>query len=326
MATRSIPHRVVQAGVDGDLQLGPHPVGGGDDQGVLEPRRLGVEHRPEPAQRGQRPRPRRGLGQGLDRLHQGCPGVDIDAGLRIGQAIGPLGPYSGSASNVGGEAWPHLRRRPQAGAIASPMTPITDNARLIEFCRAVAHSEFLAVDTEFMRETTYWPKLCLIQAACVDGQAVIDPLAEGLDLEPFLALMRDHTTSPRCSTPPARMWRSSTTWGAIPHTALRHSGGGPWRQASASRSPMTPWCARCCASTWTSRPASPTGARRPLSDAQLTYALADVTHLAKLYPKLRERLEKAGRLAWVAEEMAALSDPGFYDMDPERAWRRLKPP
>jgi ribonuclease D len=66
-------------------------------------------------------------------------------------------------------------------------------------------------------------------------------------------------------------------------------------------------------------------ARRPLSDAQLTYALADVTHLARLYPRLVERLEKAGRLAWVAEEMAALSDPAFYDVDPEKAWRRLKP-
>ncbi|MBA3811660.1 MAG: ribonuclease D, partial [Caulobacteraceae bacterium] len=66
-------------------------------------------------------------------------------------------------------------------------------------------------------------------------------------------------------------------------------------------------------------------ARRPLSDAQLTYALADVTHLASLYPMLRERLEKAGRLPWVTEEMAAITDPALYDMEPESAWKRLKP-
>jgi ribonuclease D len=66
-------------------------------------------------------------------------------------------------------------------------------------------------------------------------------------------------------------------------------------------------------------------ARRPLSEAQLTYALADVTHLAKLYPMLRSQLEKAGRLSWVTEEMAAMSDPALYDVDPENAWRRLKP-
>src|ERR1700759_3350865 len=71
------------------------------------------------------------------------------------------------------------------------MTPITTTAELAVFCDKLKGQPFVAVDTEFMRETTYWPKLCLIQAACVDGQAVIDPLAEGLDLEPFLALMRD---------------------------------------------------------------------------------------------------------------------------------------
>src|SRR5579875_2165694 len=66
-------------------------------------------------------------------------------------------------------------------------------------------------------------------------------------------------------------------------------------------------------------------ARRPLSDAQLSYALADVTHLASLYPKLVQRLERAGRLGWVSEEMAALADPKAYDADPENAWRRLRP-
>ena len=203
------------------------------------------------------------------------------------------------------------------------MTPITDNARLEEFCQAVAQSEFIAVDTEFMRETTYWPKLCLIQAACVDGQAVIDPLAEGLDLEPFLALMRDERI--------VKVFHAArqdveifNNLGAIPkplfdtQVAAMAAGFGEQIAYDAlvrqmlkldldKSSRFTDW------------------ARRPLSDAQLTYALADVTHLAKLYPKLRDRLEKAGRLAWVSEEMAALSDPATYDVDPDKAWRRLRP-
>ena len=203
------------------------------------------------------------------------------------------------------------------------MTPITDNARLEAFCQAVAQSEFIAVDTEFMRETTYWPKLCLIQAACVDGQAVIDPLAEGLDLEPFLALMRDESIT-KVFHAARQDVEIFNNLGAIPkplfdtQVAAMAAGFGEQIAYDAlvrqmlkldldKSSRFTDW------------------ARRPLSDAQLTYALADVTHLAKLYPKLRERLEKAGRLAWVSEEMAALSDAATYDMDPEKAWRRLKP-
>ncbi len=203
------------------------------------------------------------------------------------------------------------------------MTPITDNARLEAFCEAVRHSEFIAVDTEFMRETTYWPKLCLIQAASIDGHAVIDPLAEGLDLEPFLALMRDEGII-KVFHAARQDVEIFNNLGAIPRplfdtqVAAMAAGFGEQIAYDAlvrqmlkidldKSSRFTDW------------------ARRPLSEAQLTYALADVTHLARLYPKLKERLEKAGRLAWVAEEMASLSDPAFYDVDPEKAWRRLKP-
>ena len=203
------------------------------------------------------------------------------------------------------------------------MTPITDNARLREFCEAVRHSPFIAVDTEFMRETTYWPKLCLIQAASIDGAATIDPLVDDLDLEPFLALMRDPSI--------VKVFHACrqdveifNNLGAIPtplfdtQVAAMAAGFGEQIAYDAlvrqmlridldKSSRFTDW------------------ARRPLSDAQLDYALADVTHLARFYPKLVQRLEKDGRLAWVAEEMAALSDPASYDVDPEKAWRRLKP-
>jgi len=203
------------------------------------------------------------------------------------------------------------------------MTPITSNAQLIAFCATLAQEPFIAVDTEFMRETTYWPRLCLIQAAGAEVSAVIDPMAEGLDLEPFLALLRDENI--------VKVFHAArqdveifNNLGAIPRplfdsqVAAMAAGFGEQIAYDAlvrqilrieidKSSRFTDW------------------ARRPLSDAQLTYALADVTHLAKIYPKLKEKLERAGRLAWVAEEMAALSDPALYDVDPENAWRRLKP-
>ena len=203
------------------------------------------------------------------------------------------------------------------------MTPITDNARLRAFCDAVRHSEFIAVDTEFMRETTYWPKLCLIQAASIDGAAVIDPLADEIDLEPFLELMRDEKI--------VKVFHACrqdveifNNLGAIPRpifdTQVAAMAAGYGEQIAYDAlmrqmlkveidksSRFTDW------------------ARRPLSDAQLDYAAADVTHLAKAYPRMIERLEKAGRLGWVEEEMEELSDPAAYDTDPENAWRRLKP-
>jgi len=204
------------------------------------------------------------------------------------------------------------------------MTPITSTAELADFCARLEGQAFVAVDTEFMRETTYWPKLCLIQAAGANGvEACIDPLAEGLDLGPFLALMRD-----TCSLKVFHAARQDVeifhNLGAIPEplfdTQIAGMAAGFGEQVAYDAlvrkilkieidksSRFTDW------------------GRRPLSEAQLTYALADVTHLAALYPILRMRLEKAGRMSWVTEEMAAMGDPALYDMDPEGAWRRLKP-
>src|SRR5215469_7765472 len=204
------------------------------------------------------------------------------------------------------------------------MTPITSTADLAAFCVRLEGKAFVAVDTEFMRETTYWPKLCLIQAAAPDGiEATIDPLAEGLDLAPFLAVMRDRKVlkvfhaarqdveifnilgampAPLFDTQIAGMaagFGEQVAYDALVRKTLKVEIDKTHR--------FTDW------------------SRRPLSEAQLSYALADVTHLATLYPILRSRLERAGRLAWVTEEMAAISDPTLYDVDPENAWRRLKP-
>ena len=203
------------------------------------------------------------------------------------------------------------------------MTPITTTAELAAFCDKIKGQPFVAVDTEFMRETTYWPKLCLIQAAAPTAEACIDPLAEGIDLEPFLEILRDEKIlkvfhaarqdveifnnlqampKPLFDTQVAGMaagFGEQIAYDALVRQMLKIE------LDKSSR--FTDW------------------ARRPLTDNQLTYALADVTHLAKLYPMLRERLEREGRLAWVTDEMADLTDPANYDVEPENAWKRLRP-
>lgn len=203
------------------------------------------------------------------------------------------------------------------------MTPITTTAELAAFCDKLKGQPFVAVDTEFMRETTYWPKLCLIQAATDKDEAVIDPLADGMDLEPFLEVMRDESIlkvfhaarqdveifnnlkampRPLFDTQVAGMaagFGEQIAYDALVRQMLKIE--------IDKSSRFTDW------------------ARRPLAESQLSYALADVTHLAKLYPMLRARLEKEGRLVWVTDEMEGLTDPANYDVDPENAWRRLKP-
>src|SRR6516162_8077401 len=192
------------------------------------------------------------------------------------------------------------------------MTPITTTAELAGFCDKLRGQPFVAVDTEFMRETTYWPKLCLIQAAGPVASAVIDPLAEGLDLKPFLKLLAD----PRIE----KVFHAGrqdveifNNLGVIPQplfdTQIAAMAAGFGEQIAYDAivrqmlrididksSRFTDW------------------SRRPLSQAQLDYALADVVHLAELYPKLHARLEREGRLAWVEEEMADLIDPANYDL------------
>ncbi len=203
------------------------------------------------------------------------------------------------------------------------MRLITRTDDLAGFCAELAAQPFVAVDTEFMRETTYWPRLCLIQAAGQQGEAVIDPLAEHLDLEPFLELMADDSVlkvfhaarqdleiffklagalpSPVFDTQIAAMacgYGDSVAYDALVQQVLKR------RLDKSSR--FTDW------------------SRRPLSENQLVYALADVTHLRDLYPRLRSSLERQSRLHWLEEEHANLIDPEIYDTTPENAWQRLK--
>jgi len=203
------------------------------------------------------------------------------------------------------------------------MTPITATADLKAFCAKLSKQPFVAVDTEFMRETTYWPKLCLIQAAGPDVSGVIDPLAEGLDMQCFLDILADESIE-KVFHAARQDIEIFNNLGVIPKplfdTQIASMAAGFGEQIAYDAlvrqmlrldidksSRFTDW------------------SRRPLSQAQLDYALADVTHLAELYPKLRDRLAKEDRLAWVKDDMASLVDPANYDTDPDNAWKRLRP-
>jgi len=203
------------------------------------------------------------------------------------------------------------------------MRLITKTVELAELCQELAAKDFAAVDTEFMRETTYWPKLCLIQAAAPGVEAVIDPLAPGLELHPFLDLMANEGVLKVFHAARQDLEIFQKLGGALPHPvfdtqiAAMAAGYGDTVAYDAlvqqvlkrrldKSSRFTDW------------------SRRPLSESQLAYALADVTHLRDLFPKLKQSLEARDRLSWLDEEHAALLDPDIYDTTPEKSWRRLK--
>jgi len=204
------------------------------------------------------------------------------------------------------------------------MELITTTKALETACDALVQHDFIAVDTEFIRESTFWPQLCLIQAAGGETEVLIDPLADGIDLEPFWDILADDRIMKVFHAPRQDLEIFfHMADGLIPHpifdsqVAAMALGLGDsiaydkLVQAVLKRqidkgSRFTDW------------------ARRPLTPAQSGYALADVTHLRDMYPMIRERLEKAGRMGWVAEEMAILTDPATYEQHPENAWQRLK--
>jgi ribonuclease D len=190
-------------------------------------------------------------------------------------------------------------------------------------CERLKRSAFVTVDTEFLRETTYWPKLCVVQMADDEGPVLVDALAPGLDLAPFFELMADENV---LKVFHAARQDVEIVWhlaGIIPHPlfdtqvaamVLGHGDSISYDQlvqrltgAQLDKSSrFTDW------------------SRRPLSEAQTVYAAADVTHLREVYRKLADGLARRGRADWVAQEMAVLTSPATYQQEPEQAWRRLK--
>ncbi len=180
-----------------------------------------------------------------------------------------------------------------------------------------------AVDTEFMREKTYWPILCLIQAAANGVEAIIDPMAPGLDLSPFLEALGDTKTVKVFHAARQDIEIFYQLTGAAPEplfdTQIAAMACGFGDQIG-----YEPLVRTLLGASIDKGSRFTDWARRPLSDAQLTYALSDVTHLRDAYALLRDRLDAEGRLSWVEAEMSALKDPALYHVDPVDAWKRLK--
>ena len=203
------------------------------------------------------------------------------------------------------------------------MLVITATQPLAEACQRLAKHDFVAVDTEFMREQTFWPKLCLVQLAAPGIELVVDPLAPGIDLAPFFALMADQRVMKVFHAARQDIEIVHYRAGIVPkpvfdtQVAAMVCGYGDSisyvnlvkrinNQDLDKSSRFTDW------------------GRRPLSEKQLVYALGDVTHLRDVYVHLRDTLEKTGRASWLDQEMAALTDPKTYEVAPETAWKRLK--
>ncbi len=201
---------------------------------------------------------------------------------------------------------------------------ITTTDKLAELCERLARSEFVAVDTEFMRENTYWPELCLVQIANTTEAAAIDPMAEGIDLTPLLDLMCNNedvlkvfhaggqdveiivnltgkTPHPIFDTQIAMMAISQSE--QIGYANLVETWLGLTIDKGAR---FTDW------------------SRRPLTDRQIEYAIGDVTHLSAIFPRILKKLVKTGRGVWLDAEMEKLADPANYLTDPDLAWKRIR--
>jgi ribonuclease D len=203
------------------------------------------------------------------------------------------------------------------------MNLIVDSAELAAFCERQSNADYVTVDTEFMRDSTYWPKLCLAQVGGPDEAAAIDTLAPGIDLSPFLRLLENRKILKVFHSARQDMEIFSFLMDRLPEpifdtqVAAMVCGFGEsvgydklvrkltGKNIDKSRR-FADW------------------SRRPLKHSQIDYALSDVIHLRPVYGKLRKRLEKTGRTAWLDEEMALLTNPETYRLDPEAAWLRLK--
>jgi len=204
------------------------------------------------------------------------------------------------------------------------MRIVTTTRELEEFAAELERGPFAAIDTEFMRDQTYWPKLCLIQAAGPAAQAIIDPLAPELDLSAFYRLLANPVVVKVFHAARQDIEIFHHQGGVIPNpffdTQIAAMVCGFGEAASYET------LVRKLAKADIDKSARFTDwSRRPLTKRQLEYALADVTYLRQVYEILSQELEKTGRAEWVEEEESVLKDPATYRLDPVDAWRRLKP-
>ena len=203
---------------------------------------------------------------------------------------------------------------------------ITDSRSLADLCARLAQSPYVAVDTEFMRENTYWPVLCLIQIADDKEAAAIDPMADGIDMTPLLDLMvNNHDVLKIFHAGGQDLEIVHNLTGKTPYplfdTQIAAMALGMGEQVG-YQNLVESWMgvkldkgARF--TDW---------ARRPLDKRQIDYAIGDVTYLVQIFPKLLEKLKRTGRGDWLDQEMERLGDPTSYVNDPEQAWQRVKVP
>jgi ribonuclease D len=208
-------------------------------------------------------------------------------------------------------------------AATSLLKPITTTSELAATCSRMAEHPFVTVDTEFLRETTYYPLLCVAQMASPEEAVVVDTLAPGIDLSPFYALMANEKVMKVFH---AARQDIEIVWHAaklIPHpifdtqVAAMVLGYGD----SISYDQLVQ---RITGDTLDKSHRFTDWTRRPLSSAQLSYAISDVTHLRDVYLALVDDLQRRGRADWVGDEMGVLTSPDTYRMEPENAWQRLK--
>src|SRR5215510_14378853 len=204
------------------------------------------------------------------------------------------------------------------------MRIITETADLKAFATELETGPYVAIDTEFMRDQTYWPKLCLVQAAGTESAAIIDPLSPGIDLGPLYKLLGAKKLMKVFHAARQDVEIFHHQAGVIPEplfdTQIAAMVCGFGEAASYET------LVRKITRSEIDKSARFTDwSRRPLSKRQLEYALADVTHLRVVYETLSKELQKTGRSHWVEEEEATMRDPETYRLDPEDAWRRLKP-
>ena len=203
------------------------------------------------------------------------------------------------------------------------MQIVTSTEALSDLCDRLSSHPYITIDTEFLRENTFWPELCLVQIASDDESAIIDPLADGMDLAPLFQLLQNenilkvfhagrqdleifHHLSGSVPMPIFDTQVAAMVCGfgeSVGYDTLVTKITGKGIDKS---SRFTDW------------------SRRPLTERQLKYAEADVTHLRKVYKYLRKQLEKSGRSHWLTSEMAILESPETYFIPPENAWKRIK--
>ncbi len=203
------------------------------------------------------------------------------------------------------------------------MLIIDSTAALEKACQQLAKSDYVTIDTEFLRETTFWPILCLIQMASPELEVIVDPMARDIDLAPFFRLMADSNVIKVFHAARQDLEIVYNLGRIIPHpifdtqVAAMVCGFGDSisydQLVNRTKGVQIDKSSRF--TDWS---------HRPLSEKQLAYALADVTHLRDVYQLLKAQLEREGRSLWLTEEMAILESPVTYDLPPEDAWTRLK--